>query len=61
MERKTDVDAHNELFANGSVTFSQGINQHSDLTYDEIGGKMHGLFPRAVPTDGYGQSPFSFF
>lgn len=46
-ERRNDVLAHNKLFENGEVKYSQGINHYSDSSYDEMV-KMRGLLPAAT-------------
>lgn len=46
-ERHDDVLAHNKLFKNGEVKFSQGINHYSDASYDEMA-KMRGRLPAAT-------------
>jgi len=36
LDTKRIVDAHNQRYANGEVTFKMGINQFSDMTKEEF-------------------------
>ncbi|CAH1101124.1 unnamed protein product [Psylliodes chrysocephalus] len=43
LENSKKIDAHNEKFAKGEVSYSQGLNQFSDLTAEEWKNRNHGL------------------
>lgn len=43
LKNKHKIDEHNEKHANGSVSFTMGLNNFSDLTRDELNAQMKGL------------------